>query len=157
MLHALHFREVKVAKRSNHGLLLTARRKDGSLELRWAIRIHRGSGAVDRQNHPGLPAGISRTSRPTPHCSSPAAISGARPGRRRCQRRPGPRLGRRGLAEKFLESHSGVRVTSLELFELDPAFFEEAARGAEESRRRRVERHREREEQSEQPEPRPSR
>ena len=42
-----------------------------------------------------------------------------------------------GLAEKFLESHSGVRVVSLELFELDPAFFEDAARGAEESRRRR--------------------
>src|SRR5262249_41178408 len=50
MLHALHFREVKVAKRGNHGPLLTARRKDGSLELRWAIRIHRGNGAVDRRS-----------------------------------------------------------------------------------------------------------
>ncbi|HZX42100.1 MAG TPA: hypothetical protein VFE93_09695, partial [Myxococcaceae bacterium] len=56
-----------------------------------------------------------------------------------------------GLAEKFLESHSGVRVVSLELFELDPSFFEEAARGAEESRRRREERHREREEREERP------
>ncbi|HZW90554.1 MAG TPA: HTH domain-containing protein, partial [Myxococcaceae bacterium] len=49
MLHALHFREVKVAKRGNHGPLLTARRKEGSLELRWAIRVHRGNGPVDRR------------------------------------------------------------------------------------------------------------
>ncbi|HZX42101.1 MAG TPA: HTH domain-containing protein [Myxococcaceae bacterium] len=49
MLHALHFREIKVAKRGNHGQLLTARRKEGSLELRWAIRIHRGNGPVDRR------------------------------------------------------------------------------------------------------------
>ena len=50
-----------------------------------------------------------------------------------------------GLAEKFLEARTGVRVTQLELFELDRAFFEDVSRDAEEARHRREERRRERE------------
>ncbi|HVP60199.1 MAG TPA: HTH domain-containing protein [Myxococcaceae bacterium] len=151
MLHALHFREIKVAKRSNHGPLLTARRKDGSLELRWAVRIHRGNGPVDRRaiqdcrrdlaSHSAHSALIIATGDLRSDARS-EALSGA----------PVHVWAGDGLAEKFLESHSGVRVLSLELFELDPSFFEEAARGAEESRRRRQERHREREEREEPPE-----
>jgi ribonuclease E len=152
MLHALHFREIKVAKRGNHGPLLTARRKDGSLELRWAIRIHRGNGPVDRravldcrrdlQHHSAHTALLIATGDLRSDARS-EALSGA----------PVHVWAGEGLAEKFLESHTGVRVVSLELFELDRAFFEEAARGAEESRRRREERHREREEREERVEP----
>ncbi|HUM12549.1 MAG TPA: HTH domain-containing protein [Myxococcaceae bacterium] len=150
MLHALHFREIKIAKRSNHGPLFTARRKDGSLELRWAIRIHRGHGGVDRRTildcrrDVGAQSAHSALLIATGDLRSDArseALSGA----------PVHVWAAEGLAEKFLESHSGVRVVSLELFELDPSFFEEAARGAEESRRRREERHREREERDERP------
>jgi len=144
MLHALHFREIKVAKRSNHGPLLTARRKDGSLELRWAIRIHRGNGPVDRRT-------IQDCRRDLQHQSAHSALLLASGDLRSDARSEALSGGApvhvwagEGLAEKFLESHSGVRVVSLELFELDPAFFEDAARGAEESRRRREERHRER-------------
>jgi hypothetical protein len=157
MLHALHFREIKVAKRGNHGPLLTARRKEGSLELRWAIRIHRGNGPIDRRT-------VHDCRRDLQHQSAHVALLLATGDLRSDARSealseaPVHVWAGEGLAEKFLESHSGVRVVSLELFELDRAFFEDAARGAEESRRRREERHREREhaeplERAEPPEP----
>ncbi|HEY3588353.1 MAG TPA: HTH domain-containing protein, partial [Myxococcaceae bacterium] len=152
MLHALHFREIKVAKRGNHGPLLTARRKDGSLELRWTIRIHRGNGPVDRRSVQDCRRDVQHQSA---HCSLLIASGDLRSDARSeaLNGAPVQVWAGDGLAEKFLESHSGVRVISLELFELDPAFFEDCARGAEESRRRREERHREREERVERPEP----
>lgn len=152
MLHALHFREVKVAKRGNHGPLVTARRKDGSLELRWAIRIHRGNGPVDRRSVQDCRRDLQHHSA---HCALLIATGDLRSDARSEALNGAPVhvWAGEGLAEKFLESHSGVRVVSLELFELDRAFFEDAARGAEESRRRREERHREREEREERAEP----
>src|SRR5690349_13385341 len=151
MLHALHFREVKVTKRGNHGPLVTARRKDGSLELRWAIRIHRGNGPVDRRSVQDCRRDLQHHSA---HCALLIATGDLRSEARSEALNGAPVhvWAGEGLAEKFLESHSGVRVVSLELFELDRTFFEDAARGAEESRRRREERHREREEREEQPE-----
>src|SRR5262249_33398163 len=152
MLHALHFREVKVAKRGNHGPLLTARRKEGSLELRWAIRVHRGSGPVDRRAVQDCRRDVQHHSA---HCALLIATGELRSDARSEALNGAPVhvWAGEGLAEKFLESHSGVRVVALELFELDRAFFEDCARGAEESRRRREERHREREERSTRPEP----
>jgi ribonuclease E len=152
MLHGLHFREIKVAKRTNHGPLVTARRKDGSLELRWAIRVHRGNGPVDRRSVQDCRRDLQHHSA---HCALLIATGDLRSEARSEALNGAPVhvWAGDGLAEKFLEAHTGVRVVSLELFELDPAFFEEAARGAEESRRRRVERHREREERAERPEP----
>jgi len=152
MLHALHFREIKVAKRGNHGPLVTARRKDGSLELRWAIRIHRGNGPVDRRSVQDCRRDVQHHSA---HCALLIATGDLRSDARSEALNGAPVhvWAGDGLAEKFLESHTGVRVVSLELFELDRAFFEDCARGAEESRRRREERHREREERAERPEP----
>ncbi|MGZ5958119.1 MAG: HTH domain-containing protein [Myxococcaceae bacterium] len=152
MLHAMHFREIKIAKRGSHGQVLTARRKEGSLELRWAIRIHRGHGPIDRRaiqdcrrdlaSHSAHVALLLATGDLRSEARS-EALSGA----------PVHVWAGDGLAEKFLESHSGVRVVSLELFELDPAFFDDAARGAEESRRRREERHRARDDERAVPPP----
>lgn len=146
MLHAMHFREIKIAKRGSHGQVLTARRKEGSLELRWAIRIHRGHGPIDRR-------AIQDCRRDLQHHSAHVALLLAT-GDLRSEARNEALSGAPvqvwagdGLAEKFLESHSGVRVVSLELFELDPTFFDDAARGAEESRRRREERHRARDDE----------
>ncbi len=152
MLHAMHFREIKIAKRGSHGQVLTARRKEGSLELRWAIRIHRGHGPIDRRaiqdcrrdlaSHSAHVALLLATGDLRSEARS-EALSGA----------PVHVWAGDGLADKFLESHSGVRVVSLELFELDPAFFDDAARGAEESRRRREERHRARDDERAVPPP----
>ena len=145
MLHALGYREVRVAKRSNQGPLLTARRKDGSLELRYAIRLVRGSGAIDRRM-------IQECRRDVGHQSAQVGLllaTGDLRGDARSEALSGGTLvgvwTGDGLAEKFLEAHTGVRVTQLELFELDRAFFEDVSRDAEEARHRREERRRERE------------
>ena len=154
MLHALHFREIKIAKRGSHGQVLTARRKEGSLELRWAIRIHRGHGSIDRR-------AIQDCRRDLQHHSAHAALllgTGDLRSEARSEALAGAPVhvwAGDGLAEKFLESHCGVRVTLHELFELDPGFFDDAARGAEESRRRREERHRARDDERADPPPPP--
>ncbi|HSP18620.1 MAG TPA: restriction endonuclease, partial [Myxococcaceae bacterium] len=152
MLHALHFREITIAKRGSHGQVLTARRKEGSLELRWAIRIHRGHGPIDRRAIQDCRRDL------VSHAANVALLLGT--GDLRSEARNEALSGAPvhvwagdGLAEKFLESHSGVRVVSLELFELDPGFFDDAARGAEESRRRREERHRARDGEPAEPPP----
>jgi ribonuclease E len=144
MLHGLGFREVKAAKRGKEGLLLTARRKEGSLELRWAVRLVRGGGVVDRR-------GVQECRREVGHHAAHLGLllgTGDVRGEARSEALSGAPLVQiwsgEGLAEKFLEAHAGVRVTTLELFELDRAFFEDAAREAEDARRRREERHRER-------------
>jgi hypothetical protein len=145
MLHALGYREVRVAKRSNQGPLLTARRKDGSLELRYAIRVVRGNGAIERRM-------VQDCRRDIGHQSAQVGMllgTGDLRGDARSEALSGGPLvlvwSGDGLAEKFLEAHTGVRVTHLELFELDPSFFEDVSRDAEEARHRREERRRERE------------
>lgn len=148
MLHGLSFRELKVVKRGRDGPLLTGRRREGSLELRYAIRILKGGG-VDRrmvvdcrrdQTHHGAQVGL-------------VLASGDARGEARSEAVAQPALVflwcGEGLADKFLEAHAGVRVTHAELYELDPAFFQSAARVAAEVRERREERRRERAEHEE--------
>ena len=145
MLHALGYREVRVAKRTNQGPLFTARRKDGSLELRYAIRVARGTGAIDRRM-------VQDCRRDAGHQSAQVGMllaTGELRGDARSEALSGGALvlvwSGDGLAEKFLEARTGVRVTQLELFELDRSFFEDVSRDAEEARHRREERRRERE------------
>jgi hypothetical protein len=146
MMHKLHFREVKVAKRSKEGPTLTARRREGSLELRYAVRLLKGSAQVERRhvqelrrdlNHHGANLGVLVSAGDARGDAKGDATSGALIflwcGE--------------GLAEQFFEAQVGVKVQTIELFELDEAFFAEASRDAEEAAKRREERAREREQQ----------
>ncbi len=149
MLHGLSFRELKVVKRAKEGPLLTGRRRDGSLELRYAIRILKGGGGVDRRV-------VSECRRDLSHHGAQMGLvlaSGDARGESRSEATAQPALVLlwcgEGLADKFLEAHAGVRVTHAELYEVDPAFFQSAARVAAEVRERREERRRERAEQDE--------
>ncbi len=149
MLHGLSFRELKVVKRGKEGPLLTGRRRDGSLELRYAIRILKGGGGVDRRV-------VSDCRRDLSHHGAQMGLvlaSGDARGESRSEAVAQPALVLlwcgEGLADKFLEAHAGVRVTHAELYEVDPAFFQSAARVAAEVRERREERRRERAEQDE--------
>jgi ribonuclease E len=149
MLHAQGFRELKVNRRGKEGPLISARRRDGSLELRYVIRVLRGAGGVERR-------AVQECRREIGHASAHLGLllaSGDARGEARSEA-----LGQsplvllwcgEGLADKFLESHSGARVLHAELFEVDPAFFQAAARVAAEVRERRAERRRERAEQAE--------
>jgi ribonuclease E len=144
MLHGQSFRELKVVKRGKDGPLMTGRRRDGSLELRYAIRILKGGGA-DRRIVQDCRRDLSQQ---TAQVGLVLASGDAR-GEARTEALAQPALVLlwcgEGLADKFLEAHAGVRVTNAELYELDPAFFQSAARVAAEVRERREERRRERE------------
>lgn len=144
MLHGLHFRELKLARRSKDGPTLTGRRKDGSLELRYAVRLLKGSQPVDRRHvqdlrrdlaHHGAHVGLLLSAGEARGDARAEALAGGAPIFVWCGD---------ALAEKFFEAQVGVTVTSVELYAINEGFFEQAKLDAEESQRRREERQKER-------------
>ena len=143
-LQGLGFRELKVAKRSKDGPLLTARKRDGSIELRFAIRMLRAGAAVDRRS-------VQELRRDLGHYAAQLGLlvsAGDLRGDARGEAQAGGPLVLLwcgdGLGEKFLEARAGVNALPVELFEVDEKFFATARVDAEESRRRRQERLRDR-------------
>lgn len=143
-LQGLGFRELKVAKRSKDGPLLTARKRDGSTELRFAIRMLQASAALDRRC-------VQELRRDLGHYAAQLGLlvsAGDLRGDARGEAQAGGPLVLLwcgdGLGEKFLEARAGVNALPVELFELDERFFATARVDAEESRRRRQERLRDR-------------
>jgi ribonuclease E len=144
MLQGLGFRELKVAKRSKDGPLLTARKREGSLELRYAVRVGRGSGGVDRRV-------VQELRRELPHYGANVGLLlslGEARGDARAEATAAGALVMLwcgdALGDRFLEASAGVRVTHISLYEIDDRFFEVARVDAAEALRRREERHRER-------------
>ncbi len=143
LLHGLHFRELKVARRSKDGPVLTARRKDGSLELRYAIRVMK-SGSTERRN-------VQELRRDLGHHGAQLGLiisAGDARGDAKSESTGNGALVLLwcgdALAEKFFEAEVGVSVNRVELFEVDEAFFAQARLDAEEASKRREERHKER-------------
>lgn len=142
LLHANGFRELKVSRRGKDGALLSARKKEGSLELRFAIRIARGSGQVERRVVQDLRRDVAQVSanlgllltagEARNDARSEATASGAL-----VMMWCGDHL-----SEKFFDAEVGVSVMRVELFEIDDAFFEQAKADADEAQKRRDERHR---------------
>ncbi len=144
MLHGQHFRELKVAKRSREGALLTARRKEGSIELRYVIRMLKGNHSVERKVVSELRKDVGHYNAHVGLVLSAADVRGDA----RQEATNGALVFLwcgDGLSEKFCESHTGVRVTHIELFEIDDQFFSQAKLDGDEAQRRREERHREKE------------
>lgn len=140
VLHALGFRELKVAKRSKEGPVLTARKREGSLELRYAIRLLKGSTTVDRRT-------VQELRKDLGHYSAQVALlvgAGELRGEAKAE------ATERGslvflwcgdaLAEKFLDAELAVQVTQIQSYELDERFFDQARADAEDAQRRREER-----------------
>jgi hypothetical protein len=149
LLHGLHFRELKLARRSKEGPTLTARKKDGSLELRYAIRIVRGNTQVERRHVQELKRDLASHGANVGLIVSPGEVRGDARGEAVA---PGGLVFLwcgDALAERFFEAQVGVTVTTLELYAIDAAFFERAHLDAEEAQKRRDERLRERGERPE--------
>lgn len=143
LLHALHFRELKVAKRAKEGPLLTARKREGSLELRYAIRLLRGAPAIERRHVQELRRDLSHHSA---HLGLLLTAGEAR-GDAKSDATQGALVllwCGEGLADKFLEVELGVEATRHVVYELDEAFFEQVKADGVEAERRREERHRDR-------------
>ncbi|WP_224371305.1 HTH domain-containing protein [Hyalangium versicolor] len=143
MMHALHFRELKVAKRSKEGPLLTARKREGSVELRYAVRMLKGSPSIDRKT-------VQELRRDLGHYSAQVGLlvsAGDVRGDARAEAQASGALVMLwcgdALGEKFLEAKTAVTVTTVELYDLDERFFEAARLDAEEAQKRREERQRE--------------
>ncbi|MFL5345432.1 MAG: HTH domain-containing protein [Hyalangium sp.] len=142
-MHALHFRELKVAKRSKEGPLLTARKREGSVELRYAVRMLKGSPSIDRKM-------VQELRRDLGHYSAQVGLlvsAGDVRGDARAEAQASGALVMLwcgdALGEKFLEAKTAVTVTQVELFDVDESFFEAARLDAEEAQKRREERQRE--------------
>ena len=144
LLHALGFREVKVAKRSKDGPLFTARLRDGSLEIRYALRLLRSAVPVDRRAVQDLRRDLGHYAANAGVIMSAGEIRGEAKGEAVGTGSVISLWCGEGLADKFLEAEVGVRAQTLALYKIDDAFFGSASREAEESARRREERHRER-------------
>jgi hypothetical protein len=143
MMHSLGFRELKVAKRSKEGPLLTARKREGSVELRYAVRMLKGSPAIERK-------GVQELRRDLGHYSAQVGLlvsAGDVRGDARTEAQASGSLVMLwcgdALGEKFLEAETAVTVTRVELFDVDESFFEAAKVEAEEAQKRREERQRE--------------
>ena len=144
MLHGVGFRELKVAKRSKDGPLLTARKREGSVDLRFAVRMLRGSTAIERRMVQELRRDLGHYSAQVGLLTSPGEVRGD--ARTEAQAAGALVMLWCGdaLGEKFLEAKAGASAVQVELFELDDRFFEVARVDAEEAARKREERHRER-------------
>jgi ribonuclease E len=144
LLHAHGFRELKVARRAKDGALLSARKKEGSLELRFAIRMLRGGAAVERRQVQELRRDVSQVSANLGLLLTPGEARGDA----RAEGTSGGALVMlwcgEHLADKFFEGEVGVSVTRVELFDIDEAFFEQAKLDAEEASKRREERQKDR-------------
>ncbi|WP_244221868.1 HTH domain-containing protein [Corallococcus exercitus] len=139
-MHGLGFRELKVAKRSKEGPLLTARKREGSVELRYAVRMLKGMPGVDRKT-------VQELRRDLGHYSAQVGLlvsAGEVRGDARSEAQASGSLVMLwcgdALGEKFLEAKTAVTVTQVELYDIDERFFEAAKLDAEEAQRRREER-----------------
>lgn len=140
MMHGLGFRELKVAKRSKEGPLLTARKREGSVELRYAVRMLKGLPGIDRKT-------VQELRRDLGHYSAQVGLlvsAGEVRGDARSEAQATGSLVMLwcgdALGEKFLEAKTAVTVTQVELYDIDERFFEAAKLDAEEAQRRREER-----------------
>jgi ribonuclease E len=144
LLHTQGFREVRVARRSREGLLLTSRRKDGSLEYRQAVRLLRGNASIERRHVQELRRDLSQVGAQVGLICSAGDVRGDARGDAVGQGAMVQIWGGDALAEKFFEAETGVTAKKMFLYEIDAAFFTQIKIDAEEARLRREERQRER-------------
>ncbi|MDY7228071.1 HTH domain-containing protein [Hyalangium rubrum] len=157
MMHALHFRELKVAKRSKEGPLLTARKREGSVELRFAVRMLKGNPAIDRKTVQELRRDLSHYSAQVGLLVSAGDVRGDARSEAQASGSLVMLWCGDALGEKFLEAKTAVTVTQVELFDIDERFFEAAKLDAEEAQKRREERQRERQARDEDKPEKPAR
>jgi ribonuclease E len=151
MLQGNAFREIKVAKRSKDGPLVTARKREGSVELRFAVRFLRGSLPVDRRAVQELRKDLGHYSAQVGLMLSAGDVRGDARGEATSSGSLVMLWCGDALGEKFLDAEAGVTVTHVEIYELDERFFELARIDAIEAQRRREERQRERQLQGDSP------
>lgn len=146
LLESQGFREVRATKRGKEGLVLTGRRRDGLLDVRYAARLLKGTREVSRTDvadlrrdlvnhnaHVGLVISAGEVARD----ARTEALGGGALMLLWCGE---------ALGDKLLEKKVGAHATSVELVDLDESFFKRAKDQGALDDARREERRREREE-----------
>jgi len=125
LLGALRFREIKIAKRSKEAVLLTARKREGSLDLRYTIRLLSGATLVERKHVQALRSDLNHHRATLGMLFSAGDLRGEARNEALSHGEPLVMLCcGDALAEKFLETTVGVKKHVIEFFEFDEAFFE---------------------------------
>jgi len=125
LLGAMRFREMKIAKRSKEAVLLTARKREGSVDLRYSIRLLSGATPVERKHIQALRSDLNHHRATLGMLCSAGDLRGEARNEALLHGEPLVLLWcGDALAEKFLETTLGVKKHVIECFEFDEAFFE---------------------------------
>ncbi|MGC4114100.1 MAG: restriction endonuclease [Myxococcales bacterium] len=146
LLEAKGFREIKVAKRGKEGPLVMARRKDGLTDLRWVIQLLKGGAEVGREDIDDLRKDLAHFGAQLGIILSPADVTrDARHDASAGAQVPVLLWCADALSDLYAEAKLGLMSLSVEVLDLDEAFFRQCReKGREDERTRRAREERER-------------
>src|SRR5438105_117997 len=133
LLEKMGMRDVRVAKRSKEGPLYLARQRRGVSDLRVAVKLTRGSREIGRADVQELRKDLAHYSAQMGLVLAPGeAGRDARAEASAAGPPPGALYGGRALPEEMIACRVGVTVQSVEVPDLDEAFFAGLSRQREE-------------------------
>ena len=142
MLEQYGYREIRSARRGKEGPVLTARKREGLVDLRYSIRLIRGNRDLNSRD-------VEEVRRDIPHFGAQLGMimcagDASRDARQEVTSSVAPLvilLCGDALAERCMEKRLGSTTTSIEVYDLDEEFFRRCReRGAQEEREREVRR-----------------
>lgn len=124
LLEVTGYRDLKLVRRTRDGAVLTARKREGLLDLRTAIQLRRGGGEVTREEVESLRRDAAQAGAQLAILATPAEPRGdARQEAQAAEKLVVILLCGESLAERFLERRIGAASTPVEVFDLDEDFF----------------------------------
>lgn len=124
LLEQTGYKDMKLVRRTRDGVVLTARKREGLLDLRTAIQLRRGGPEVTREEVESLRRDASQAGAQLAVIASPADARGdARQEAQAAEKLVVVLLCGEALAERFMERRIGAVTASVEVFDLDEDFF----------------------------------
>ncbi|MDR0965276.1 MAG: restriction endonuclease [Myxococcales bacterium] len=137
LLERSGYLDLKVARRNRDGLVFVARRREGLLDLRCAIRVIRGSGEVGRAEVEDLRRGLSQLGSQLGVIVSAGEVTREAKQEAQSNQPLVFLLCADALAELCLDKEIGVTRTQIEFCEMDEDFFRRCGDQARDDRDRR--------------------
>jgi ribonuclease E len=124
LLEVTGYRDLRLVRRTRDGAVLTARKREGLLDLRTAIQLRRGGGEVTREEVESLRRDAAQAGAQLAILATPAEPRGdARQEAQAAEKLVVILLCGESLAERFLERRIGAASAAVEVFDLDEDFF----------------------------------
>lgn len=147
LLEASGFRDLKVSKRNREGPLVLARKREGLIDLRYAVRVVKAGADIEKDKVDDLRRDMQQYGAQVGMIMSPSEPG--RDARQAVQNVGAPLvvlMCGEALAERCLELRMGSTSTSVEVYDLDENFFRRCKERGEEAQRDREARRQGREE-----------